>query len=233
MASAPDGRLWANVDTRKPVPETKGTHAWRPQSVPDPSNDADKLLLADDREYLRALTQPLRVEVDVGETVRSRELAQKLAKELQSRGFTIGPTGLALRVSHSVENTREELTFGGMGGKGRPIPSVRYAWQLISSEGKVAWQMVTYGYFFRQGSKYYSKTKREGLVPGAAGMSQMRTEYYDFGGRDMRMAIVEEILQGSGSVTLPPGAPPPFLVKAKGEYKPVPVASEIKLDPGP
>ena len=64
-------------------------------------------------------------------------------------------------------------------------------------------------------------------------MSMLRTDYYDFGGRDMRTAIVEEILESSANLTLPAGAPPALLVRVRGEFLPVPVGSEIKLDAGP
>jgi hypothetical protein len=38
---------------------------------------------------------------------------------------------------------------------------------------------------------------------------------------------------GSANLSLPAGAPPLFLVKAGGEYKALPLVSELKLDPSP
>jgi hypothetical protein len=231
LAGAPDGRVWALFDTRVKIPETGGTHVWRPQALPDPKGDVERLLLAAGREYLRPTAGPLRVEVDVGDATRSRDLGRKLATELQARGFTIGPKGMALRLSHRVQDSTLKLTLGGLGGDGAPVPEVRYAWQLLTADGAVAWETATQGRFLQQGSKYFTKTKHERGLAGP-GMGGSRTDFYDFRGQSMRSAVVEEILEGSANLTLPPGAPPPLLIRAGREYRPLPVGREVRLDAG-
>jgi hypothetical protein len=233
LNGTPDGRVWAWFDIGARVPETGGKHVWRPQPLPETKGESDRLLFAEDHEYLRPLAGPIRVEVDVADAVRSRELGKKLADTLQGQGFSIGPKGMALRLSHSVENTTQELSFDEQGTNRQAIPAIRYTWQLITADRAVAWQATTQGLFARQGSRYFSKTKRSSFVPGAPGMTTLITEYYDFEGRDMRKAIVEEILESSVNLTLPAGAPPLLLVKSGSEYKALPLASELKLDPSP
>ena len=132
-----------------------------------------------------------------------------------------------------MEDTTQQLSLDEQGNNRQAVPAVRYTWQLITADAAVAWQTTTQGLFLRQGSRYFTKTKRSAFVPGGPGMSVLTTEYYDFEGRDMRTAIVEEILEASGNLSLPAGAPPLLLIKAGGEYKALPLASELKLDPRP
>ncbi len=233
LAGMPDGRVWAYVRNAKPTPEIPGQMLWRSQTIPDLESDPDKLVLADDRAYLRPKSGSIRVEVDVGDADRSKTAARKLAGELQAKGHTMGPGGMTLRVTYAVVDSRQEMTFGGPNSKGQSIPAVEFTFRLAATDGSEAWRKVTTAGFLGMGSKYYTKSKNEGLVPGGM-MGSLRTDFYDFGGRGMRAAFAEEILETKGAdLSLPEGGLPELLVKAGGEFKPLPAGRQLKLDPGP
>jgi WD40 repeat protein len=227
LSATPDGRLWVDVPNYRPSAERPGPRLWQTQRIPGPAAEADRLVLADGREY--PLASPVRVEVDVGDRARSLEVARKLAGELQQRGFTIGPKGWALRVSHAVADSGRLFVTSSRDTKGTPIPMVHFTFQLLDPEGAEVWKAEKAGHFAQQGSKYFVKSK-VGMFARQQDPLASRIDYYDFGSRGMHKAIVEEILERDGAnLALPAGVPKQFL-KAQGVYRIVPLPGEIKLD---
>jgi hypothetical protein len=221
-ARSPDGRLWLSEANSIQKGDLIGPRVWRARLAPNPAA-ADGATLAAGREYVRPHQHPLRIEVDLGTDGRSQAAAQKLAGAAQNAGFTVGPGGWVLRVTGEVADTTEILE-GNFASKG-VIPEVKFTWKLVDSAGVEAWQATSAGRFARQGSKYFTKSQLGGFVGGTQGGME-RTEYYDFGNRDMRSAIVEEILERPQNLALPTGVPN-WLLKANGAYHRLPLAVDL------
>jgi hypothetical protein len=230
LAGTPDGRVWSSIVAPDWKPGESERRVWRPQALPDPKDDVDKLFLAADREYLRPQAGPIRVEVDLGTEDRSRSAAERVAAELRKRGYAIGPKGWAMRISHAVVDGQQRLQTGPS-DQGRPVPEVRFTWRLFAPDGGVLWEGTSTGRFAGMGSQYYTKTKTEG-IPGPN--TSFRTDYYDFRGKDMRTAIAGEILErAADGVPEPPGGPPTAVIRAAGGSRPLPLARTMVLATGP
>jgi WD40 repeat protein len=226
LTATPDGRLWLNQHNFKPSADLPLPRVWRSLIIPNPQAKLDGLVLADDRQYSTA--SPIRVEVNAGDKERSLAVARNVAAELQRRGFTIGAKGWVLRVSHEVADSGR-LFITNMKDKGTPIPMVKFKWQLLSPEGTEVWKAETIGYFKNTGSKYFVKS-RVGAQAAAEQPGAARIDYFDFGSKGMRDAIVDEILEDDGPyVTLPAGVSK-RLLKGQNAYHPVPLTGEITLD---
>ena len=231
FAGTPDGRLWASV----PAPDLKpgeNRRGWRAQPFPNPAEEVDQLLFAADREILRPVDGPIRVEVDLGTEERGRLAAARVAADLRKRGFVIGPKGWALRISHAVEDTGDMLT-NGPADKGIPIPQVKFTWRLYAPDGGMVWEGSATGRFLAHGSRYFTKSKSEG--PGGVGMNLgMRTDYFEFGGRDPRRAFAAEILdKAADGVPGPAVGPPAAVIRAGGASKPRPLGRTLDIKAGP
>jgi WD40 repeat protein len=220
LRRGPDGRLWLGLT------EGATTRGWSAMAVPDPKGKDGKFL-AQDREFFDAMASPLRVEIDAGPAANGEKHAQGIAAQLQKRGYTIGPGGWRLRIVHEVADSGGSLSFGKANV---PLPKVAYTWQLLDPRGAEAWRGTTHGYFLGIGSKYHSRPR-----PGQAAPVpfDVRVEYYEFGGRDVRTAVVEEILEAGGGLTTVPETLPRRLLRAGGEYLQFPAVAEHPLAKAP
>ena len=238
LAGTPDGRVWASIPAPDLKPGESERRVWRTQTLPDANDVLDFTVLAADREYLRPTLGPIRVEVDLGTEDRSRRAAERIATSLAKRGFTVGPRGWVLRISHEVVEGKMTL-YTSTYEDGRKTPDVKFTWRLYAPDGGMVWEGTTTGSFRGGGSRYHAKTKRggSGLAPNTP-LDPVtpfeRVEYYDFGGKDMRDAIASEILDvASDNPTEPPGGLPTALIRAGGASKPLPLARTITISIGP
>ena len=164
----------------------------------DPANAAapdQRDLFDPGRTGGRLIRQPLQLKVDAGEPEVSRAQAGAIAREAQSRGYTIGPGGLTLQMSYTVSDSSSTLEFGTESVR---IPQVNYQWKLIDPAGTALWDGASGGYFPGRNSKYFLNPTGGGInvipsqdLPEA---QQYSVENYLFPDGDMRTAVVEEIL---------------------------------------
>jgi hypothetical protein len=67
---------------------------------------------------------------------------------------------------------------------------------------------------------------------GGPNATSFRTDFFDFGGKDMRSAFTEEILDRSADAPPePPGGPPTAVIRTAGASRPLPLVRT--LTPGP
>jgi hypothetical protein len=230
LAVSEDGRLWSMITALDMKPGEQERKVWRTQTLPNAADEMDKLLFAPDREYLRPAAGPLRVEVDLGTEDRSRRAAEGTAGGLRKRGVAIGPKGWALRISHAVTDGPQRLQ-SGPADAGRPVPEVRFTWRLFAPDGGAVWEGTGTGRFPGMGSRYYTKSKQE-FTGGPA--VALRTDFYDFGGKDMRTAVVEEILdRAADALPEPVGGSPGAVIRTGGGNAVLPITRTLTLTTGP
>jgi hypothetical protein len=228
LAGTPDGRLWLNVPAGKPLPGQLQARQWRTAAAPNPTSAQEQFFLAADARYLDLGEIAVRVEVSLSDKARSGRIAKDAARRLQRLGFSIGPKGWVLRLSHQVMDSQTRLS-GGSGPEGIPIPKVRFRWQLLDEAGNEVWSRSGEGVFAQQSSKYFTKSKRgfgEGHGPGWG-----HADYYDFQGQDTWSAIANEILDYAPNTTLPMTQPAGKVLKAGGRYAMMPVALDFTFPP--
>ncbi len=185
---SPDGRLWASVES------AYQDWDWTSIRLPDPQGEGEGQFLAENRQYFTAPEEPVRIEIDCGSETLSKKYGEQIASALESQGYRIGPEGWRLVVSHKVTNSGGSLILGR---SETPIPQVDYAWLLVDAKGNEVWQAKGSSYFLGTGSRYYTKTRTAyDFAPNEPPLTAFESmEYYDFGNRDAREAIAEEILE--------------------------------------
>ena len=214
---SPDGRLWAAVLVSQ-TPEY-GAFAWRPQTVPDPQHEKEGPFASPQREFFAATRWPVIFECSVGDDALAQRCGQAILTALQQAGFTIGPGGWVLRVTHQVTNSGEAFE------NGMAIPKIIYDWQLIDAKGNVAWKNTAEAYFAASTSKYHRKPKFN-EQPVEFGKF---IDHYDFGGRVPRAAILEEIRERNGGVSGLPKTFPTHFYKLGDTYLQQPITVEFNV----
>jgi hypothetical protein len=143
------------------------------------------------------------------------------------RGFKIGPAGWRLVVSHKTSDSGNTLVFGR---SETPIPKVDYLWQLLDTKGTEVWHEKGEAFFALTGSKYHTKTRDAyDYAPGEQQLAAFETmEYYDFGSREPRAAMEEEILERGPDVGLLERLPK-VLLEVGGQYPEFPVSREMMV----
>jgi hypothetical protein len=221
LAHSPDGRLWYHrVDTRRGV-KLRPSGVWWAITADELLGLPATGLSKGPRACVFPRQMPVRVEASMGDAKRGRRFAQKVAEGLGKQGFTIGPKGWYLRVTHQVVDSGKELTHGGPIEIPAFIPAVRFKWVLCDAEGNQVWERVTVGRFAFQGSKYYKGTTKE-PIKGQPNREWIKA-HFNFGGRPMRDAIVEEILDTQAKQPLELSGLPTMLLKIGREYRPLPL----------
>ena len=219
---SPDGRLWIGTGDG---PTTEG---WLATVVPDPAGKTEGVFLAADREFFDATETPIRIEIDLGTPAWGETHGRQVAEALQKRGHRVGPGGWRLRIRHQVADAGSSLS---QGAQNIPLPKVDYTWELLDPKGNQAWRGASSGYFPRIGSKYRLTKPPPGQKIQPASAFE-RIDYYDFGGRDVRRAVVEEILETGAGLTLPESLPR-RLLKVGDSYPKFPVALDFDFKKGP
>lgn len=188
LLRSPDGRLWAAVESGYQK------WGWCSMNVPDSKQPAEELFLRDDREFFAAPKEPVQVEVDAGSPALSSQYGSEIAKEFAKSGYQIGKAGWRLTVSHNVNNSGSSMRRGTTEFA---IPKVEYAWQLVDPKGQQVWSNKVEYFFRASGSKYFKKTRTAyDFAPGEQQLTPFeQMEYYDFGNRDAREAIAEELME--------------------------------------
>jgi hypothetical protein len=255
LRSDPSGRVWINV----PNPQSKPVSSYQPQarrwqilSLPNPKGKVDgPLARPQDREFSFRPGVTIKVEVELGNYDRSLNAAQTLAAVLQAEGYAIGPDGWTLRITHEVVDTNQRLRWTPQdtqeymdlsipsraldrfekGKEGAVIPSVQVTTQLLDPAGAEGWRTTSKANFAMQASKYAVKTRSVTVNPGM--MQSVSITTLDFKGQNPRTAIIEEILDKYASTRSLPPEIPRTLLKAEGQYRPLPLRCEFELNPMP
>jgi hypothetical protein len=173
----------------------------------------------------------VQVEIDCGSRSVSEKFGREAAKALQMRGFKIGPAGWRLIVSHQVSDSGNSLDFGLK--QQVAIPKVDFLWQLLDTKGTEVWREKGEGFFPMSSSKYHTKTRGAyDYAPGEQQLMPFETmEYYDFGSRDPREAMEEEIIERSFDVGLLERLPK-VLLEVGGQYPKFPVSRAMAVKKG-
>lgn len=228
VVRSPDGRLWVRRMNNRPGRPTdnrpgRSKRAGRVAGVWWALPEADLLvgLGAGPREYVAGRPFPVRVEADLGSAERSQGFARQVAEMLRKDGFAIGPKGWCLRVTHQVVNTSKELTHTGLINVPEFIPAVRFQWRLLDAEGNTVWERQSSGRFAYEHSKYYTGTTRE-KIQGRRDLEWVKA-HFNFGGRPMRDAIADEILDTQAQRPTPLGPLPAAWLRVGREYRQMPV----------
>src|SRR5262249_12053921 len=109
-----------------------------------------------------------------------------------------------------------------------PVPGARVGWELLDPEGKSSWQETVEEQWQPGTSKYFQGRKAE-LAPGMMGGGT--TTKFDFKGRSMREAVLEEILDNvSGGL---PRSFPRAIRRVDGETRHLPIKAEYATPAGP
>jgi hypothetical protein len=135
---------------------------------------------------------PIAVEVDLGDATLSRKMAQNMVTRLTLGGFTVGPGGFRVKASQREIVADASGAYAPFLGN-QPVPALQVTWSLHGPNGIQVWrthQVVA----FNSESKYFQGNKATGKRVGA--MQEIVAEY-DFGGRDPREAILEELKEKS------------------------------------
>jgi hypothetical protein len=233
--TSPDGRMWVHYKAKtkaddirgpdgpikKKADDTPAPSAWIPFTLPAESAP----LFDPGRTYVEFNKQPLRIEVDLQESQRSKRGAQAIADVLAKRGYTIGDSDWKIRVAFELSPKHSTLTHPN-GGETK-IYGALLKWTLVPpSGGEPVWKwdheksMLT-------GSKFAKgmKVSREGLP---LGQSVYITEF-DFEGRDPMKALTEEYLDRTASAPEVPGNLARWAVVAAGKGLPLPLTGNCRL----
>jgi hypothetical protein len=221
----PDGRLWFRRANPRPGKTARSFGVWWATTEAELLGELAAGLGKGPREAVFPRRFPVRVEASLGTPERGQTFARLVAEMLRKEGFSIGPKGWRLRVTHRVVDTGKELTHVGLIEVPEFIPAVRLQWVLSDAEGNKVWDRQTFGRFAFVGSKYYTGTSREPFK-GRPGLQWVKT-HFDFGGRNMRDAIADEILDTLAKQPTPLGELPAMWLKVGREYRPLP----LRLDP--
>ncbi len=201
---SPDGRMWGAIETGYQ------TWGWSSMNCPDPAQEQQAISLKDDRDYFAAPREPVQVEIDAGTRAFSQKFGPEIAKELAQCGYKIGKGGWRMVISHAVSNSGSSLLRGTTE---IPIPKVTFVWQLMDPKGKEVWRNKVETYFQASGSKYYKKTRTAyDFAPTEKQLAPMeRMEYYDFGNKDPKTAMAEELMERGPGLEIAERLPKLFL----------------------
>ncbi|MCI0682499.1 MAG: hypothetical protein L0Y71_10365 [Gemmataceae bacterium] len=198
---------------------------WQPLVVPHPQAPEHAPLAGDGVKFAFRPGGPIRVEADLGESGRSLQLAQGLARTLQSQGYDLKPGGWALRVTHEVYDSHTRLLRSPGDRQGVVVPGVKLIYRLIDSDGAVAWEHESKRLFFERKSKYAVKWERQW-----EGLTSIETTHFNFGGQDIRTAIIEEILERCVAATAWPPGMPRAIAGGGGQVHQLPLRVDYRLD---
>jgi hypothetical protein len=215
-AKSPDDRLWI-AEQREQPPSGESPVAWRLASLTGKRTEEEELAFAADRAVVDPQATPIRFEIDLGDSRLSKQHGAVLLPELQKQGWKIGPGGNTLRVTRTIGDEGREIEFKA----GRAmIPQLYYTWRLLDSAGREIAANATVGRFSFDKSRYSIKPDYETRTRTGADF------YFDFGSKDPRTAMIEEIEDsGSGLQTPPPF--PAIRYFANGKYMALPVKTEM------
>jgi hypothetical protein len=144
---------------------------------------------------------PIAVEADLGDAGRSADLARNMASLLAKSGFTVGPGGWRVKADCREAVTQFSPYARWVGNQ--PVPAVEVNWHLVGPDGTtVVWDQAKMVQFDTQ-SRYFKGSKSTGKTIGK--MEEVQVEF-DFGGRNPREAILEELYEKSVNLLmeLPP-----------------------------
>jgi hypothetical protein len=101
------------------------------------------------------------------------------------------------------------------------VPGARIGWELLDPEGGSAWQETVEQAWSPGMSKYNQGSRTErGDMP----LDRVITTRFDFQGRGMREAVLEEVLEGLSGA--PPRSFPRALLRVGGETRRLPIKAE-------
>ncbi|MGL4554734.1 MAG: WD40 repeat domain-containing protein, partial [Gemmataceae bacterium] len=132
----------------------------------------------------------VKAEVSIRDTVLERRAAGAMTARLRRQGHEIGPGGWTLRfAATAVELGGEKMTFDAGGEV--TLPFINGRLDVLDSAGRAVMNVPISGGFPRKGSKYYKRS-----VVESEGPRGVTREIYDFRGRVVREAILEEMWDG-------------------------------------
>lgn len=204
FARAADGRLWFHRGDQRPGGGPKSAAgAW--WAVSDSELLTTHTAKLDDapRESVFPRRFPVRVEADLGASERGKKFASQVAELLRKQGFSIGPKGWHLRVTHRVTDTGKEVKRPDLIEVPEFIPAVQLDWVLFDADGNRVWERQTAGQFGPK-SKYWGKP------------------HFNLGGSNVRDAIADEILDTLAQEPPPLGDLPAAYLKIGRTYLPIP-----------
>jgi hypothetical protein len=164
---------------------------------------------------------PLRLEVDIADENRKAEATAAWTACLRDMGQTLGEGGWTLRISGSEADSGSSMQFGPGGALKVQIPLVKGRSELRAPDGTVVAAMDLLQGFLGRDSKYFKKN--QGLVQAPNGRS---VEEYDFGGRNGKAAMADEIWHNYIVAARFYGM---GVVKADGKYVALPMKEVAKL----
>jgi hypothetical protein len=134
----------------------------------------------------------IRVSVDAGTDVASRQIARQAAETLQRRGVKIGRDGWLLRADHTVGRGSQTFSNPATGKEDSAVVALNITWRLIGPDGTEVWQGSEGGTFDPFRSKYVVVGSRKGQFGTNSSWSMVEL---DFGGKNAESAQLEEILE--------------------------------------
>lgn len=205
---SPDGRLWYAVP-HGAFTASEFSHSWRLGDVFAARTPEEQPFFAADRKVFELQSIPIRLELDL----KDKELAEKrgpgVLKALQEQGWKIGTGGGTMKVEMTIGESGNEIEFAS--GMRIHVPILYYGWRLLDASGTELAANSTAGHFPFRASRYATtvdlQTRRE----------MSGDSYYDFGIRDPRTAMIEEILDSAKGLTEAPKFPK-TLMAGGGKY---------------
>jgi hypothetical protein len=168
---------------------------------------------------------PVRAKVELDG--HARPAAERVAAALQRLGFEVAPSGWLLQATARDVDTNVTLTFSANDPKGEAVPKIVMDWKLIDPNGKEAWTGRTEYPWVSGSSRYF--TGRDHSRGGMANQTMITVTHFDFKGKVVRDAILEEIASQIGQSITPPTDFPLGQFDAGGIYRTLPVRSEYSV----
>ena len=157
---------------------------------------------------------PIQLEIDVGDAAKAKQYGQVLLTNLQTEGWKIGPSKFVMKVTTHVTESENEIEF--LDGQRIRIPLVAYNYSLLDDGGRTLAEGQTLAGFDSSTTRYRTKVDLETRrITG--------DNAFDFGDKNPKVAILEEILETGGGITSLPYMPNEPRLFTNGEILKIPM----------
>ncbi|MEZ6134831.1 MAG: WD40 repeat domain-containing protein [Pirellulaceae bacterium] len=186
----------------------------------------EKALFAEGRQIIDFRKQPVQLELDVGDVALAEKFAPRILSAMAAKGWVIGPSHFVFKVSGQTANTHKKITFTKP-SRSVMIPKIVYKWQLVDSSGNKILQTETEGAFALRNSKYKTTESPSRGFPRDLDIN------FDFGRKDPKSAMVEEIRQSGAGLENFFSSPGVYLISPSTESLQIPVKLPVQASFSP
>jgi hypothetical protein len=212
---SPDGRLWTQaVGPRQrpnapPAIDNPVSGRLTTYEIPDPASPEEALLRQPMLDVVFRPGIPVAVKVNFKDAPRNARRAATLRTVLGEFGYPAGTEGWTLEVTGKEFDTEEKLGAAVSGQGGVIVPAVRVTFRFLASDGTEV-QASSKEYRFQRTKSRYFKGRNDS---GPLIITQ-----YNFGTRDIRGAIADEIWDLAAEDPIRPAPVPHGVARNNDKY---------------